>query len=778
MLSDGRALLLTALLSIVIWVVNAAGVEAMFRAFSLELPVYASFLLLGVIAVALVLPSAPGYIGPFQAGTVQGLALMGVARETALSLSIVYHLGELHPHHDRGPRLPERAEPHPGRAPDGRQQERMSALAFSVVIPVYNEEDNVRPLLVSLQDVMESLGQPYELIVVDDGSTDATHPRLRDLTAELRALRIVQLRSNFGQTAALAAGFDLARGALIITLDGDGQNDPADIPRLVDKLKEGYDVVSGWRHDRQDPFWSRRLPSQVANALISWITGVRLHDYGCALKVYRREILQDVALYGEMHRFLPALCRWVGATVGELPVTHWPRRRGVSKYGLGRMVRVLLDLLTVKFLMSYSTRPIQIFGLLGLVLGGLGIGRRRRALVSEALSRDGPGQPAAPSAWRTSRSRRLPVRVDRAARRDAGPHLSRVPAEARVHGPRNHLRRAIMIRSSRLVRDVCLGLALLAAAGCGGGSSSSTSSSSQAPADFDFGSNNSEEGDRVRRQHHAGRPRAEAPGLPPHHPEQLPHHPSGQAPEPRPSVARGQPRGGGRGDSAGLRRLPSVLAIDKPGFVLILEGTNDAHECRDASGVTNNLQNMVRIAKTNQVDPDHRDASAELPEQPVRRRHHHDVNINIQRVRERRTGRRGGDLRGYERPLLVRHLAQSRPPPSQRGGVRENGGHLVPGDAEGDARRNRLRPPPASLSDGREPVAVLERVTLAEIQAVFAVTDGLGISREALVIPLSPGRPGRVRRLPSGKLEIILDADVPLAEWLEGLPNLIRAAGG
>jgi glycosyltransferase involved in cell wall biosynthesis len=251
---------------------------------------------------------------------------------------------------------------------------RATSLAFSIVIPVYNEEDNVRPLLVSVRDVMEGLGQPYELIVVDDGSTDATRPRLRELAAELSTLRIVQLRTNFGQTAALAAGFDLARGAFVITLDGDGQNDPVDIPRLVDKLKEGYDVVSGWRYDRQDPLWSRRLPSRLANVLISWITGVRLHDYGCALKVYRREILQDVALYGEMHRFLPALCRWVGATVGELPVSHWPRRRGVSKYGLGRMVRVLLDLLTVKFLMSYWTRPIQIFGLLGVVLGGLGIG--------------------------------------------------------------------------------------------------------------------------------------------------------------------------------------------------------------------------------------------------------------------------------------------------------------------------------------------------------------------------------------------------------------------
>ncbi len=242
----------------------------------------------------------------------------------------------------------------------------------SVVVPVYNEEDNVGPLLASLETALEGLGRPYEMLLVDDGSTDATAARLREAVRRYRQLRVIRLRGNFGQTAALAAGFDLARGELIVTMDGDRQNDPADIPRLIDKLKEGYDVVSGWRRDRRDPFWSRRLPSRVANALISWITGVALHDYGCALKVYRREIIRDIALYGEMHRFLPALARWVGATVGELPVGHWPRRSGVSKYGLGRTVRVLLDLLTVKFLMSYGTRPIQIFGLLGLVVGGAG----------------------------------------------------------------------------------------------------------------------------------------------------------------------------------------------------------------------------------------------------------------------------------------------------------------------------------------------------------------------------------------------------------------------
>jgi glycosyltransferase involved in cell wall biosynthesis len=243
----------------------------------------------------------------------------------------------------------------------------------SVVVPVYNEEENVGPLLEGLQAAMQALGRPYELIVVDDGSTDRTVACLRAEVARRPALRVVRLRANFGQSAALAAGFDLARGELVVTMDGDRQNDPADIGRLVDTLeREGHDVVSGWRIRRQDPFWSRRLPSSVANGLISWITGVRLHDYGCALKVYRRDILRDIQLYGEMHRFLPALARWVGASIGELPVGHHPRRSGVSKYGLGRTVRVLLDLLTVKFLMSYGTRPIQIFGLLGLCVGGTG----------------------------------------------------------------------------------------------------------------------------------------------------------------------------------------------------------------------------------------------------------------------------------------------------------------------------------------------------------------------------------------------------------------------
>ncbi len=244
---------------------------------------------------------------------------------------------------------------------------------LSVVIPVYNEEENVIPLARAVDKVLGGLGGPSEIIFVDDGSTDRTFARLKDLQGEISRLRVIRLRGNFGQTAALAAGFDLAQGEVVVTLDGDLQNDPADIPAILAKLEEGFDVVSGWRRERQDPFWTRRLPSRLANALISRITGVRLHDYGCMLKAYRQPIVKDLALYGEMHRFLPALARWVGASVAEVPVSHHLRRHGRSKYGLGRTVRVFLDLFTVKFLMSYWTRPIQIFGLLGLLTAGVGL---------------------------------------------------------------------------------------------------------------------------------------------------------------------------------------------------------------------------------------------------------------------------------------------------------------------------------------------------------------------------------------------------------------------
>ena len=242
---------------------------------------------------------------------------------------------------------------------------------LSVVVPVFNERDNLRQLHDELIEVLTRGGEAFEIIYVDDGSTDGSPQILEELAASRSGVQAVFLRRNYGQTAAFAAGFAQAQGELVVTMDGDLQNDPSDIPRLCDKLAEGYDVVSGWRVDRQDTL-SRRLPSTLANRLISAVTGVRLHDYGCSLKIYRTEILKDVRLYGEMHRFLPALCYWQGASVAEVPSKHRPRIHGTSKYGLGRTLRVVMDLLTVKFLMSFSTRPLHVFGVVGIVSLALG----------------------------------------------------------------------------------------------------------------------------------------------------------------------------------------------------------------------------------------------------------------------------------------------------------------------------------------------------------------------------------------------------------------------
>ena len=245
-------------------------------------------------------------------------------------------------------------------------------LDISVVVPVLNEEESLPHLHQQLSQVLVAGGYNYEIIVVDDGSTDGSFQVLCDLQAADPHLRVVRFRRNHGQTAAFAAGFDRARGGVVITIDADLQNDPADIPALVEKMAEGYDVVSGWRVDRQDRFLDRRLPSLIANRLIAWITGVHIHDYGCSLKAYRVDVLQDVRLYGEMHRYLPALAHAVGARVTEIPVRHHPRRFGQAKYGLSRTAKVMLDILAVRFLMSYSTRPLHIFGLLGLFSFGAG----------------------------------------------------------------------------------------------------------------------------------------------------------------------------------------------------------------------------------------------------------------------------------------------------------------------------------------------------------------------------------------------------------------------
>ena len=244
---------------------------------------------------------------------------------------------------------------------------------LSLVIPVYNEEENVKLCCHQLKEILDGMEERSEIILVDDGSTDKTFSLLQGLKREISELKIIRLRTNFGQTAAMSAGFDKAQGKIIVTMDADLQNDPRDIPKLIAKMKEGFDVVSGWRSPRKDPWLSRRLPSILANRLISWITGVRLHDYGCTLKAYRKEVIEDVALYGQMHRFIPALAKWVGGRIGEIKVQHHPRRFGKSKYGIGRTIRVVLDLITVKFLMSYFSSPIQIFGMVGLASAVLGV---------------------------------------------------------------------------------------------------------------------------------------------------------------------------------------------------------------------------------------------------------------------------------------------------------------------------------------------------------------------------------------------------------------------
>jgi glycosyltransferase involved in cell wall biosynthesis len=246
------------------------------------------------------------------------------------------------------------------------------ALDLSVVIPVYNEAPNLAELYRELTDTLAPSGLSYELLFVDDGSRDESYRILAGIQAQDARVRVVRFRRNFGQTAAFSAGFNLARGRVIVTSDGDRQNDPRDIPALVAQLDQGFDIVCGWRKDRKDTWLTRRLPSKIANWLISRATGVELHDYGCSLKAFRAEVVKPLRLYGEMHRFIPAIASEYGVSVAEMVVNHRARTQGHSKYGLSRTVRVVLDLLTVKFLLRYSTRPLQIFGLLGLIMGSVG----------------------------------------------------------------------------------------------------------------------------------------------------------------------------------------------------------------------------------------------------------------------------------------------------------------------------------------------------------------------------------------------------------------------
>ena len=245
-------------------------------------------------------------------------------------------------------------------------------MELSVVIPIFEEEQNIQPLYTELKGVLSDLGKTSEIIFVDDGSKDNSFDVLRKIQRDDQDVRLIRFRRNFGQTAALAAGFQHAQGDVIVTMDGDQQNDPRDIPKLLEKIDEGYDLVSGWRHDRQDPYWSRKIPSMIANRLISRTTDVQLHDYGCTLKALRKEVAKNITLYGELHRFIPAIASWMGVSIGEVKVNHRPRVLGETKYGISRTIRVLLDLITVKFLLNYAGRPIHFFGLPGLLSGFIG----------------------------------------------------------------------------------------------------------------------------------------------------------------------------------------------------------------------------------------------------------------------------------------------------------------------------------------------------------------------------------------------------------------------
>jgi glycosyltransferase involved in cell wall biosynthesis len=260
------------------------------------------------------------------------------------------------------------------------------AYDLTVVVPLYREEENIDFAVAELLEVLDSMTQTAEVILVDDGSPDATGAMALAWHERDPRIRVIQFRRNFGQTAAISAGFRHARGRVVVLMDGDQQNDPHDLPRLLAKMEEGYDVVSGWRKDRKDKLLMRKIPSRMANRLISRITRTELHDYGCTLKAYHTDVVQHLHLYGELHRFIPALAGLVGARVVEIPVNHRPRTRGSSKYGISRTVRVLLDLLTVKFLLKYLARPMQFFGLLGLMSFVLGFCSLTGLLVEKALT--------------------------------------------------------------------------------------------------------------------------------------------------------------------------------------------------------------------------------------------------------------------------------------------------------------------------------------------------------------------------------------------------------
>jgi glycosyltransferase involved in cell wall biosynthesis len=264
-----------------------------------------------------------------------------------------------------------------GSLPEGKEWSALSVenelLDLSVVVPVYNEEESLPHLVEQLHGALAPTGLAYELVLIDDGSGDRSFTILKEMAKHDASLHVVRFRKNFGQTAAMQAGLDVSRGAKVVTIDADLQNDPADIPRMLQKLDEGYDMVAGWRRDRKDAFINRKLPSLIANRVISLATQVKLHDYGCTLKAMTHEVAKELRLYGEMHRFIPAVASWVGVRILEMPVNHRPRQFGTSKYGIGRTLRVVLDLMTVRFMQTYLVRPMQVFGLAGLASLGAGV---------------------------------------------------------------------------------------------------------------------------------------------------------------------------------------------------------------------------------------------------------------------------------------------------------------------------------------------------------------------------------------------------------------------
>ena len=246
-------------------------------------------------------------------------------------------------------------------------------IRYSIVIPFFNEQESIPQLYMKLTEVMDSIGEPYEMVFVDDGSKDNSYKVLSDIYEHDRRVNVVRLRRNFGQTPALKAGFDFARGEIVISMDGDLQHDPEEIPRFLEKIEEGYDLVSGWRFQRKDHWLMRQVPSRAANWMMAKLSGIELHDFGTTFKAYRREILQEIQLYGELHRFIPALASSTGARIAEVPISNLERKNGKSNYGIGRTIRVFFDLIMIKFLLDYSTRPLQFFGLLGMAGSGSGV---------------------------------------------------------------------------------------------------------------------------------------------------------------------------------------------------------------------------------------------------------------------------------------------------------------------------------------------------------------------------------------------------------------------